>query len=265
MSQPDIKAEKINSPIQLMAAWFVMLILLSGVLLTTASQIEKPTWAAGYLIIATSILILIVIATVILMLTKYRPHLQEGKEYAEWLKDKNRYGKGIIRKETKDSSLELIKQKLEELKSTVQDSKERTLINKVEDSILYEVSISDLKGAETIISAISKFNVKTKIYKDSQYQNMSFNDHEAIWLGSNVPAEIAVPVIKTAVSIWPHLKYIGFPRHDAPEFTSWQIYLGGATSSAKDKGYSPWSNEEMNALEIKDLNSFHAEINKKLP
>ena len=248
-----------------MAAWFVMLILLSGVLLAAASQIEKPSWAAGYLVIATSILILVVIAAVILMLTKYRPHLQEGKEYAEWLKDKNRYGKGIIRKEAKDSSLNLIKQKLEELKHNVQGSEEATLITKIEDSLLYDVSISDLEGAETIVNAIGEFNVKTKIYTDSDYKSRNLEDHEGIWLGANVSAEIAIPIIKVAVTIWPHLKYICFPSQGAPEYTGWQLYLGGATSSAKERGCMPWSNDELNALEIKDLDSFHADINKKIP
>ena len=89
MSKPNIVPEKINSPIQLMAAWFVMLILLSGVLLAAASQISEPKWAAGFLVISTTILIAAVITCVLLMLTKFRPHLQEGQEYAEWLKDQN--------------------------------------------------------------------------------------------------------------------------------------------------------------------------------
>lgn len=75
MSDSNLMPDKIKSPIQLMAAWFVMLVSVITVLLTTAINIEKPEWAAGYLVISATIAILIVIGCVLLMLTRYRPHL----------------------------------------------------------------------------------------------------------------------------------------------------------------------------------------------
>jgi hypothetical protein len=38
-----------------------------------------------------------------------------------------------------------------------------------------------------------------------------------IGAGSKVPAEVAIPIIKKAVSIWPHIKYIAFPFEALPE------------------------------------------------
>jgi hypothetical protein len=91
--------ERITSPFQLMAAWFSMLILLVSVLLAAAVNITRPNWAAGYLVIFSSVVVAAVLGCVTLMLTVFRPHLQEGKEYAQWLKDTNTYSPGLIVKE----------------------------------------------------------------------------------------------------------------------------------------------------------------------
>lgn len=263
MSQPEIKAEKINSPIQLMAAWFVMLILLSGVLLTAALKIEKPQWAAGYLVVSTTILILIVISAVILMLTKYRPNLQEGKEYAEWLKDQNKYGDGAIQAIKRNDYLISLKNNLNKLKSKQKNYKDVDIISKIEESLLYKVSVSNIEGAEKIIESIQEFNVEAELSEVGD--NKSFEGYQSIWLGSNIPADIAIPIIKKAITIWPHLKYIAFPLENAPEFTRWQLYIGGSTRTSIERGFQPWTNEEINNLQGKDTALFHAEIRKKLP
>lgn len=265
MSQPEIKADKINSPIQLMAAWFVMLILLSGVLLTAAIKIERPTWAAGYLVICATLFILLVIIAVFLMLTKFRPHLQEGREYAEWLKDKNMYTSGTIRANKKNSSQELIYKKLERLKSSTVPSNNSELLTKVEDSILYSVSVSDIDGANDIIEAMEELNVDATIYKSPINSSRDISDHEAIWLGKHVPAHIAIPVIKKAVSTWPHLKYIAFPSDSAPEEVMWNIFIGGSTSTAKRNKYKTWSLEEINSLQPMDTADLHGKIRAKYP
>lgn len=263
MSQPDIKAEKINSPIQLMAAWFVMLILLSGVLLTAAVEIKKPEWAAGYLVISTTILILIVIGTVILMLTKFRPHLQEGKEYAEWLKEQNRYSEGVIKDDSQNNFVSSIKSTMDLLKKKVKSEEEVNILNELEDEIIYTVMVSNIEGVDSIIAGFKELDVEVEL--NNVHGDKTIESHQAIWLGSNIPAEYAVPIIKKAVEIWPHLKYIGFSSEEGPDYTHWQIYIGGATSTALDRGYKPWTNDEIANLEVKDTALFHRDIRKKLP
>lgn len=264
MSQPELKADKIHSPIQLMAAWFVMLILLSSVLLTAASQIDKPAWAAGYLVISTTAVILAVLSSVLLMLTKFRPHLQEGKEYAEWLKDKNKFGAGRIPTETENRLLSKLQQRFEELQREAVDESQITLIEKFKDTVLYTVSICDLDGANEIIESMQELGLKASIYEESS--KSTSDDSQAIWLGSNIPAEIAIAVIKKAIRIWPHLKYISLSSDSAgPEEAYWAIYLGGATSTAIEEGLKPWSNEEMNNLQFDNTTEFHAAIRAKYP
>jgi glucan phosphoethanolaminetransferase (alkaline phosphatase superfamily) len=91
LNNSKINPEKITNPMQLMASWFVMLILLVGILLGAAATISEPKWISGYLVVSSSVLILLVIIFVFLMLTKYRPHLQDSEKYAIWLKDQQKY------------------------------------------------------------------------------------------------------------------------------------------------------------------------------
>ncbi len=265
MSQPELKAEKINSPIQLMAAWFVMLILLTGVLLGAAIKIEHPSWAAGFLVISSTLFILLVIVAVFLMLTKFRPHLQEGKEYSEWLKDKNIYTHVASKKSTTNIEKGSIYKKIERFKSASTSPSDSELINRLEDSILYSVNVSNIEGANRIIEGMNELDINATIYKSSDDIVNTKDDNEAIWLGRNVPASIAIPVIKKAVKIWPHLKYIAFPMDSAPEEVMWEIYIGGATSTAKERRYRPWSIDEINKLQPMDTAEFHVKVRGKYP
>src|ERR1035438_4084294 len=99
-----ISPEKITHPFQLMAAWFVMLLVLVSLLLAAADKIASPAWASGFLVISAVVLSILVMSAVFLMLTMFRPHLQGPKEYAEWLKDERRFGKGLVRAPRLDSA-----------------------------------------------------------------------------------------------------------------------------------------------------------------
>jgi len=98
MSGPELDPGRITSPFQLMAAWFAMLILLVSTLLTAAAHISDPSWAADFLLILSAVVIGVVLTFVGVMLTVFRPHLQDGKEYSEWLKDKNTYSTAPLNK-----------------------------------------------------------------------------------------------------------------------------------------------------------------------
>lgn len=265
MAQPDIKADKINSPIQLMAAWFVMLILISGVLLGAAASIEKPDWAAGYLVFFTTVIIVAVITLVFLMLTKFRPNLQDGKEYAEWLKEQGQYSDGLVKEQPAGGQNRLIKQKLEQIKQSTIDKKAIPVIDKLEDSILYSASVLDMKGAELIINELSEIGIESTIYESRDGEKESLFENCSIWLGSNIPANIAIPIIQKAVKIWPQLKYIAFPSDNAPEDTQWSVFIGGASKTSEKRGYKPWTTEEISSLTVTDTESFHKKVRAKYP
>jgi len=253
MAQPKLDAEKITSPIQLMAAWFVMLILLSGVLLTAASQIEKPDWAAGYLVIFCSIIVIAVIACVTLMLTKFRPHLQDGKEYAEWLKDQNTYSEGIRLENTSP------------IKAVVKTSSDPEEGPEVSNPNEVRISVLDAVGGIDIVEKLKNLDFNADIYKSKNPSGQSTLDsiikNQGIWIGHRVPPEIAIRAIKEALRIWPDLQYIHISgdRNEPPDYVNDQVFIGGANSAVDRYKIRKWSTSELEALnENISLGEFHA-------
>jgi hypothetical protein len=253
MAGPQIIPEKVTSPFQLMAAWFVMLVLLSSVLLTAASRIEKPDWAAGYLVIFTSILILLVIGCVTLMLTKFRPHLQDGKEYAQWLKDKGMYSTGIIIKETKsDNKSSRFTQKI--------PSRNHQLITNV------DISVVNAYDSDKMLLALKSNGFNADIYEPEREPHEDHSTQGGIWLGYRVSPDVAAKVILTAVKTWPDLKYVHLSNDggDPPDYVHDQIFIGGSTSAAKRYGIKEWLPKDFEQLnESMTQSEFHAVVRSK--
>ena len=255
MASTNLTPEKITSPFQLMAAWFAMLVLLVSILLTAAINITNPEWAAGYLVIFSSVLTIIVIGCVTIMLTIFRPHLQEGKEYSQWLKDKNTYSSGLIRSEQISISSKSSKNK--------------------QNSIIFEknrknflIHTTNAIGAHKLISALTESGFVAEVYKEpfaSRDENR-LDRHEAIWVGNELPTKEAIESIKIAVTNWPHLKYIRLSNDGGspPDEIHRQMFFGGASSTAEKYGLQPWTNNEL--LDIDERISqeeFHRIIRNK--
>lgn len=257
MSKTKLEPDKINSPIQLMAAWFVMLIVLSGVLLTAASQVERPSWAAGYLVVFTSIVIILVLGCVLLMLTKYRPHLQEGEQYAEWLKDQNRYSEGIFRPRQEIIDQSEVFEEQAKLGSTAL----RQYVN---------VTVLSLPNAGQLVSRFTDLGFTSEVYDSEYNEEKEFDAFEqgAIWLGSIVPTNLALEIIIEAMKLWPHLRYIHLSSDSGgPEYTHRQVFLGGSTNTAVDRyQLDEWSLTEIEQIDDEiSVEEFHQTIRSKYP
>jgi hypothetical protein len=258
MSGTKLVPEKITSPFQLMAAWFAMLVLLVSILLTASINISKPDWAAGYLIVFTSILIVLVLSCVTLMLTVFRPHLQDGKEYAQWLKDKNIYSAGVLRSEQVSTM------------SRPHNRPKKTQIRK-SNSKHFSISITNAPGANELMNALSKSGFSAEIYKEVFHTETGvgvLERHESIWVGYALPAAEVIESIKIAVTQWPHLKYMHLSNDGGapPDEVHYQMYFGGASSTAEEYALSPWAHEELMGLdESITSEEFHRAIRSKYP
>ncbi|MGR5174957.1 hypothetical protein ACPV4O_27730 [Vibrio owensii] len=248
MSGTNLTPEKITSPFQLMAAWFAMLVLLSSVLLTAAVQIESPAWAAGYLVCFTSLVVITVIACVFLMLTKFRPHLQDGKEYARWLKDQGQYTQGL---------------RLPELSSSAE------VTDKVEDNN-FLVSLLNTPSAIALAQKLKARGYNVEIYEDPSpfpsEVHTSLSGQEGIWLGSRIPAREAINAIQLVLNDWSGLKYIHLSMDggDPPDYVHEQIFFGGSNKVVERYGLKPWTPKELMTLspEMSD-EEFHRKIREK--
>ncbi len=280
MNETRILPEKITHPFQLMAAWFVMLLILDTIFLTSAASIHDPTWAPDFLVISSGLFTALVMFLVYRMLTKFRPHLQDSKEYAEWLKDEQRY-RGEKKSETKRIKV-LPSKKTKSLVTNFQlsapESKEtdgneiakKDIISTYIDLTTYPISISYVEGERDILSALRNLGFRADVYEVfvdcERYEDKS--KHTAIWVGSRVPSIVAVLAIKTVLPIWPHLKYISITGEDSspPDEVLNQVYIGGSTNTAKEHGLMPWSADDIKDIpDDISLSHFHKLIRTKYP
>jgi hypothetical protein len=82
MADHQIRPEGIASPIQLLAAALVFVIVLDGSFLGLAATIERPTWAGGLLTIAAVVNVPVVLGLVFMLPTRYRRQMLSDREYA---------------------------------------------------------------------------------------------------------------------------------------------------------------------------------------
>lgn len=90
MSQQKIDPGKITSPIQLLAAWFVALIVLDGAFLTAAGVVSSPAWLPTVLVFAAIFNVPLFLACMFLLQTRFRAEMQSDEHYAQYLRDKEK-------------------------------------------------------------------------------------------------------------------------------------------------------------------------------
>ncbi|EJM64578.1 hypothetical protein PMI29_03014 [Pseudomonas sp. GM49] len=260
MSGTKLTPDKITSPFQLMAAWFSMLVLLVVVLLGAAANIDKPDWAAGFLVIFSSVVTLVVISCVTLMLTKFRPHLQDGKEYAQWLKVQARYTAGIrISEALPNTGLVPVPTILNAAPITA----DAHLTFQTQEH--FTVSVLNGFNSKELVRALRKIGVSAEVYQEASNER-DFDGQESIWLGERVSSKVASEVIKIASEFWPHLKYIHLSSDGdvPPDDVHDQIFLAGSSNTAMVLGLNPWSTSELSSLDgTLSLGDFHLMIRSK--
>jgi hypothetical protein len=259
---PDarLNPEKITHPFQLMAAWFAMLIFLVTALLTAATRIEQPHWAAGFLVISSVALSLVVMVAVFLMLTTFRPHLQDAKEYATWLREERRF------KSTTPRPLEFIEAaSIREETGSSKGREPETDNTAAEENTQFQVANSE--GAEKLVETLRKVGIEAKVYQSGFHTAEANELHAAVWIGYRMGPSIVVPAIKAAITVWPQLRYLHISSDDesgAPDYIHDMLFIGGSTSTAIGYGLKPWSKSEINSLSPKlSIAQFHRLVRSK--
>ena len=84
MEGHKIQPHKITKPMQLMAAWFVALMVLESVFFRAAAKISDPAWISPVLVVSGIVLVPIFVVAIFLMQTVFRKELQDDPYYAEW-------------------------------------------------------------------------------------------------------------------------------------------------------------------------------------
>jgi len=109
------------------------------------------------------------------------------------------------------------------------------------------VSILNLPNAEKLINLFSSKGYPTELNEPhNTYNEIDFEYHKSIWLGSEISFEKAKEVILTAKDFYPHLEYIKVSdkTRDIPEFVHYQIFIGGSTQVAVEEGAKQLKKED---------------------
>lgn len=193
---------------QLMAAWFVMLCILVGTLLSGASQISEPKWITGYLVISSTILILVVIGCVLLMLIKYRPHLQDSDHYAVYLKDTLELGLSPIKEIEVAKPVELSFEVVESIEEKIDFLKKARLCI---------VNVLNASGCEDLVYDLNRDGFSAQLYAQPQPDGSYLHEvaeATGIWVGENVQADVVLRIIEISRKKWPQLKYLYLPSDE---------------------------------------------------
>jgi hypothetical protein len=116
----------------------------------------------------------------------------------------------------------------------------------------YSIEVSRLPNIEALVTALTQQGYSASIY-DSPLNDTNKIDKvqqdEAVWVGSDVPFNVVIDILRVALAYLPSLKYVyingdrGEGRDDPRE-----VYIGGATATAKEYGLSPFSSAEFTEL-----------------
>lgn len=139
-------------------------------------------------------------------------------------------------------------------------------LSEIDDSASFTVDISSMPKSDLLVNRLCSMGYLAKIYQlpfGASSSLSSLAEHTAIWMGDEIPVEMAVRVVKVSREIYPHLKYIYLndAKDGAPSFVKYQIFIGGATSTARERGLKPLlPNDFAKLYQITDQKALHAFI-----
>lgn len=117
----------------------------------------------------------------------------------------------------------------------------------------YKFLVSNFRNVSKFLAKMSSVGVNFEVYNTqdpNEPRESNYQDHRAIWLGTDIPLELAQLVIKESKRIYPHLKYIKISDPGDRDFN--QIYIGGSTDSA----VSIFNRTPMTEAEFEKLSSY---------
>ena len=145
-----------------------------------------------------------------------------------------------------------------ENKKTIEKSGESEVPLYVE-SFGFELLVSDFPDVNTFIDKMNTYNLNFSVYNSytGDENHTLHSEGKAIWLGINIPIDLAKFAIKHSKDFYPHLKYIKISDEWDPDNDV--LYIGGSTNSAVNNfRLTPLSDDDFEKLQsFSDINSLH--------
>lgn len=165
---------------------------------------------------------------------------------------------------------EQLETKIYKIEKQIENSKTNPEdISIVKDLYQYKISNS-LIGHRKFVTKMSHLGYKIEIYRTIERERENPSEHKSIWLGKNIPLEIAIEVIKESKKSFPNLSYIHISNtidDDSPRYIDDQIFIGGSTETAIDRyGLSAIKSSDFEKINsAKSIEELHKLIYKYYP
>ena len=167
-----IEPHRITKPIQLLAAWLLGLIVVNGTFLVVATQITKPDWVSGLLVIASVVNVPLFLISIFLLQTKFRPEMQEDAFYSKYLESKT----GNTKREVTAESFVSIRENIANL--------EKVVAEKVLDG-MSEAELQKVKWSSVTVMLNESLGDFEKIAKELMQHGIPV--HETFGRGADRP------------------------------------------------------------------------------
>lgn len=258
-----------KNPIGVIGIFLVLTEAIAGLVITNSSLIELQN---TILVIFISIFPCFVLLAFYKLVTKHHEKLYSPSDYKDEQNFVNTYNPATQKEEinvvnnpnkvatvnTSENDISVIKDALTDVievqkkiiptldDSSLSDSDKTDYVSNME-GYLYEmedkyktlkVEVNSMYMCSKLVEELTLKGYLSSIYTfTARRENKKFvknANHEAIWLGSEIPLTMAIEVIKLAKHYYPHLKYIDINdcSSGAPEYVKYQIFIGGASSTA---------------------------------
>lgn len=117
----------------------------------------------------------------------------------------------------------------------------------------HQIDVSLMQRSDQLVEELLQRGYDAALYEPLFEQSASplpLPAHAAIWLGEKIPYAMAIQVIHIAKDFYPHLKYIELSgiNDGAPNYVKHQIFIGGATSTAKRRRLKPLRPDDFEKL-----------------
>ncbi len=137
----------------------------------------------------------------------------------------------------------------------------------------YKCILANFGNSKEFKNILSEKGYQIEIYdgtpQEKKPRTYEENKNESIWLGKNIPLEIAKEILTESFKFYPNIKFIHISGDNkdiyAPSATHDQIVIGGSSETARNRfKLSEFSNEDKTKIsKINSISELHTLIRKR--
>jgi len=163
----------------------------------------------------------------------------------------------LLQSKSQEAPPQEVINQLAALKKELSDALEHGIPRLIESRDLsrYAIDVVNILGADDLVAELSQVGFQASVYEEPWIEHENVlnmpEEQQAIWLGKEVPAKVAVYAITIARKHFKLLSYVhisGDGDDRSPDEVHSQLFFGGTTKTANDYSLIQWSPQEFESL-----------------